>query len=236
MKIQFLIFYILLFLPQNLVSQGNEYLEAKVASENGLHQKAVQLLNNYISRYSNDSKALFLRAQSNLELKNYKLVIMDLTQIKSTYHGDILIMQARANAGLANSKLSIEQLDRYLQSTKKLPEPIVKSYLEFQELKKTKAWESLWVNERYSKKEQLLNNAIYAIKSKRTLEAKDRLDELIRRYSRSHEALYLRGKILLDEKDFSNALKDFENAVKLKDEQLEYKCALANCYAKLRKR
>jgi len=235
MRINILIIVALFFLPLDLLSQGNLYLEAKVASESNLHEKAVQLLNNYLTKYPKSSHAIFLRAQSNLELSNYQKVIDDIRLLKTTYHKDILLMQARSNSGLGKKDLSIEQLDKYLQSTKKIPAPVIQSYAEFQQLKQTDHWKSLWANERYTKKEQLLNNAIYAIKSERYAEAEDRLNELINRYSRSHKALYLRGKLLFEKKDYAGALKDFENAVKLEDDELEYQCALAQCYAKLKR-
>ncbi len=233
MKFNLLIFMLLFVCPLGLYSQTNSYLKARVAAENKDYTNALQHVTEYLQNYPNNKAAIFLSAQLNLEVKNYESAANALDKLKENYHDDMLLLIARANAGLGNKDIVFVQLDKYLESTKKLPEPLVKKYPEFELLSQTDRWKKLWEKERYSKKEVLLNNAIYAIKSGKFEEAGERLDELVSRYSRSDKGYYLKAKLLYQKKDFSNAFSTISKAVDLDGEVIDYQCLMADCYTRL---
>jgi tetratricopeptide (TPR) repeat protein len=233
MKLKRLIIILLLVFPLNLFSQGNLYLKAKIVADNNNFTEAIQYVKSYLIDFPDDKRATFLNAKLSIETKNYDEAINELKKLKETYHEDIPILIARANAGLGMKELAFVQLEKYLQSTDKYPEPVIIAYPEFQNLKQSLEWKKLWEKERYSKKEVLLNNAVYAIKSGKYEEANERLDELLSRYSRSDKGYYLKAKLLYQNKEYSKALSTVENAIELDPKVVDYQCLEANCLAKL---
>ncbi len=235
MKLNRLIVILLLAFPLNLFSQGNLYLKAKIAADNNSFIEATQYIKSYLIEFPDDKRATFLNAKLSIETKNFTTAINELNKLKERYHDDIPLMLARANAGLGKNELAFEQLENYLQSTNKYPEPVIKSFPEFQNFKQSEEWKKLWENDRYSKKEVLLNNAIYAIKSGKYEEANERLDELLSRYSRSDKGYYLKAKLLYQNKDYSKALSTIEKAIELEPNTVDYQCFEAGCFTKLGK-
>lgn len=224
-----------MLIPWWALSQNNLYLKAQVAYEQSDFDASSNYLNDYLKEFGSNDKAVFLRAKSNLQLKKYQLVLDDISMLKPGFNDEILLIKARANAGLANSESAIQLLDKYLDSNKKEAEPIILNYPEFQELKANEGWQILWKEERYSKNEMLLNNALYAIKSNKIAEAGDRLDELIARYKRSNEGYYYKGKILFEKKNYTEALKMFENALEIEPDNIDYQLEVAKSNVKLKK-
>lgn len=233
MKLNKLIIILLLAFPWTLFSQGNLYLKAKIAADNNNFSEGLQYLNTYLQDFPDDERAIFLNAKLSLETKNYDEAINELSKLKETFHEDIQLMVARANAGLGRNGLVWMKLENYLQSTNKYPEPVINAFPEFQNLKQAEEWKKLWDQERYSKKEILLNNAMYAIKSEKFEEANERLDELISRYSRSDKGYYLKAKLFYRSKDYSKALSAIEKALELEAKIPDYQCLEANCLVKL---
>ncbi len=231
----YIIIAIIIFFYSQSYAQSNKFVMAKIAFDNKNYEKAEILVDDYCQKYENDKKAIFLRSNIKLELKKYEKALANLSKLKPNFAPNILLLKARANAGLNNNDLAIKQLDEYLSSRKKEPEPIIMSYPEFAKLKKTEEWTQIWKNERYSRKEQSLNNVFYALKTKKYAEANDRLDEFLSKYKTHSYAHYLKSKLLYKDKKYREALKHAEQSVEKDDKSIEYKQLKAKCLTKLKK-
>ncbi|MFN8259058.1 MAG: tetratricopeptide repeat protein [Bacteroidales bacterium] len=219
----------------SLEAQTNNYLNAKLAFEKKQYQKAIDLLNIQLENYPKHKNALLLKIAANLENRNYQACLSDLSKIKVSDTEDYYLLLARANAGLDKKEEAIANLSKYLDSPTKLPENFIKSYIEFSGLKNQKSWDELWKTEHYSTKENILNNAKYAIKSGNYAEAADRLDEYLSKYNQNAEAYFLRGNVYMHFNDAKSALESYNNACKLKPEMTDYTISLANCNNKIQK-
>ncbi len=225
------IIILILLLSNSLLAQNNKYLMAKIEAEQNNYVTAKKLIEEY--RQTDYKPAIFLKAKINIELKQYKQALELLNKLKLHYDSEILLLKARANAGLGKDEPAISQLDKYLSSNKKLAEPIIESFAEFQHLKTSDKWKSLWKNDRYSKKENLLNNVLYAIKSNRYAEANDRLDEILIRYKTNAQAHYLKAKLLFIAQKYKEAYKHADKAVANKSKNIQYQLAKAKCLTKM---
>ncbi len=235
MNYKILIISIFLIISNNTYSQLNKYLLAKVQAENKNYTKAFDLVEDYTEEYPEYKPAVFLKAEILLELKQYEDAISELDKLRDSYNNHILLMKARAKAGLAQNKEAIEILDKYLQSTKKSPEPIICSYPEFEQLKNENDWKNLWKKERYTKKEQLLNNILYAIKTKKYQEAHDRLNAFLDKYKTNAEAHSMKASLLFMDKKYQEALKHAEKACEKDAKNSDFKVLKANILTKINK-
>jgi tetratricopeptide (TPR) repeat protein len=215
--------------------QTNAFLNAKLAYEKMQFGQCLGFLNQYISDFPKYENAVLLRAKTYLELKSYQLALEDISKLKVSSNNEIYLLLSRAYAGASKNELAIEYLSKYLASNTKLPEPIIKSFPEFKALKLNEGWISLWRTIRYTNKEILINNAIYAIKSGNYAEAADRLDECLAKYPRSAEAFFLRGNVYYNSKDYKAAWDSYENALQIEPKFQECILAKANCGNRLGK-
>ncbi len=229
LRIKIIILGLILLANFIAAAQSNPYINAQVAFEKMQYKDAVDYLNLHISVYPKHDKSILLRAKSFIELGNYQLALEDISKLKVSGNNEIYLLLARANAGMGKNDLAFEQLDKYLGTNTKLPEPVIKSFKEFQALKTSDKWSTLWKAEHYTNKEIILNNAKYAIHSGNYAEAADRLDEYLLKYTRSPEAYYLRGNIYYYSKDYKLASEFYESALKLEPEFQECLLAHANC-------
>ncbi len=219
----------------SLTAQSNGYLMSKVAYENNRYLEAQKLVQNYCSQYPDDKRAKLLNAKIDIELQQYGRALRVLAELKPNVAPDILLLKSRANAALGRNVKAVEQLNKYLLSRKKLPEPIIKSYFEFSNLKTTIQWKELWQKERYTNKEQMLNNIFYAIKTAKYEEANDRLDEFLSKYKTNSYAHYLKSDLLYKNKKYREALKHSTKAVDKNAKDISYKALKARCLTKLGK-
>jgi len=224
-NVYIIVFAISLLLPSILNGQTNSFINAKIAYEKGLYGQAVQLLNEHLSSFPKHDKALELRSESYLQTNKYQMALDDINKLKVSANNNINLLYARAYAGLQKNDLAIDYLNKYLGTTTKLPEPIIKSFPEFQALKKSEPWSNIWKSERYTNKEIILNNAKYAIKSGNFAEAADRLDEYLAKYTKSAEAYYLRGNIYFNAKEYKQAWDCYDKGLKINPN--DEKCLLA---------
>ena len=235
LKIKIFTIGFILLLQGIVTGQSNAFLNAQVAFEKKQYKEAVEYLNMHISAYPKYYNSILLRVKSLLELGNYQLALEDISKLKVASNDEFYLLSARALAGVGKIDPALEQLDKYLGTSTKLPEPVIKSCKEFQTLKSTEKWLALWKTERYSNKEIILNNAKYAIQSGNYAEAADRLDEYLLKYTRSAEAYYLRGNIHFQSKEYKSAFELYENALKLEPKFQECILAQAHCENKLGK-
>jgi len=235
LKIKILTIGFIILLHGIVSGQSNAFLSAQVAFEKKQYKEAVGYLNIHISAYPKHNNSIVLRSKSFLELGNYQFALEDISKLKVSSNDEFYLLSARAYAGDGKIDLALEQLDKYLGTSTKLPEPVIKSFKEFHILKSTEKWLALWKTERYTNKEIILNNAKYAINSGNYAEAADRLDEYLLKYTRSAEAFYLRANIYFQSKDYKSALAFYENALKVDPKFQECILAQANCENKLGK-
>jgi len=78
---------------------------------------------------------------------------------------------------------------------------------------------------RISSYENLLNELWFDIKYKNYNEALNKIDEVLKKNNRKHYLFYLKGKILLLNKDTLGALKNFSEAYNLKKNEKKYICS-----------
>lgn len=223
------------FVSGLVIGQTNPYIQAQILFDKKQYKQAVELLNLHIATYPKHGKSIKLRAESNIELRNYQLAIDDISKLKYTEFDDTYLLLARAYAGIQKNDLAFENLNKYLSTNTKIPEPDIKSYPEFQLLKSNNTWVNLWKTDRYTSKEIILNNAKYAIKSDNLAEAADRLDEYLIKYTRSAEAYLLRGNIYYENNEFKLASDCYEKALKIEPKDEACLLAQAQCNNKLHK-
>lgn len=235
MKVKLLIVSILFVFPFCVVAQNNQFLKGKIALEQEKYSEAVTFINNFLNENTKNDEALLIRAKAYLELKNYHEALNDLSSLKRDNKDEISLLKARIYAGLGDMKQAMQFLDKYLGTSKKLPEHMIQSYPEFQQYESSPSWNALWTTEKYSNKELLLNNVYYALKTGKKAEADDRLNELLKRFKNSDEAYYLKGNLLYDDKKYSEAQSFFEDAVKMRPDNIDYQVGLAKCNTKLKK-
>jgi tetratricopeptide (TPR) repeat protein len=215
-------------------SQENSFLKAKAAFEKSEFKLASNLLGIHLEMYPKHQEARILRAKSNINISNFQEVLDDLTQLKVSGNFDILLLQARAYAGLGNTKQAVEKLNNYLNTGNKISDKIIKSFPEFNLMKNSAEWNDLWKKAAYSEKEKIFIDASYALTSGRLDEAADRFDTYLEKYKTNAEAYYLRAKLYYDKMEYKNALNYFESAINL-NPSAEYKLGKANTLLKLKK-
>lgn len=234
MKIKLVLFLVLL-LCFNMQAQNNLIVKAKIAFENKEFEIAEENLESFIIKYPKNKQAILLLAKTNIELGDYNQAVSYLKEIKTTFHNSVILLEARANAGLGNNDVALIQLDSYLKSNKKISEKEIFNIKEFAQLKKLPRWNIIWEKDRYSNKEKMLINIEYAIKTGKFDEANERLDIFLSKYKRNSKAYYLKAELLYDMKNFKESAKMIQEAIELDSKKLDYKLTGANCLMKLKK-
>lgn len=232
MKIK-LIFFLVFLLSFKLHAQNNLMVKAKIAIANKDFEMAEKHLEKFLLDYPANKQALFLLAKSNIELNHYNEAVKNLDKLKVTYHDDVILFEARANAGLGKPEIALIQIDNYLKSNKKIPEKEIFNIKEFESLKKLPRWKAIWENDRYSTKEEMLINVEYAIKTGKIDEANERLDIFLSKYKRSSKAYYLKAELLYKAEEFKEALSSINEAIELDIKEINYLLTKANCLMKL---
>jgi tetratricopeptide (TPR) repeat protein len=195
-----------------VLAQENSFLRGQAYFEKNEFKQANDYLSIHLSNFPKNQEARILRAKASLSFANYSQALEDLSYVKSSKNTEVLLLEARANAGMGNNKIVFEKLSQYSLGSNKIAEEIIKAYPEFVMLKSSKEWMDLWKNWKYSEKEMSLIDIRYAIKSDRKEEAADRLDLFLGKFKSNSEAYYLRGKLFSEKKDYKDALQNFEQA------------------------
>lgn len=175
------------------------------------------------------------KAISDYNRENYKQALEGfefLAKRELTYAS---INMAKCYARLNDFDNALKYLEIHLRRKAKQTKASLKLEPAFTELKKTKVWEKLWLNDWYSDEENQIGDAIYNYNHQNYIDALDILDGLILKNEKNDEAYYLRAKTLAAIENYKNAFKDIKQAFGLNRKNEDYILLYAEIAEKLKK-
>jgi len=236
MKTKVIMIIIIVFFTNIIMySQKNKYLLSKIAYEKADFTKSFEHINNFIVEYPKNEKALSLKIDILFKLNNYTEVKENILLLNKYKNKDYYLLLSRAYAGLSNQKKTLENFKLYMKTRFKKSEAIIKSYKEFDILLKNKDWVNIWKKDMYSNREKLINNAEYAFNIKNYPEAEVYIDKYLLKYKKSEKAYYMKALINFKNKDYKNALKNYEKAINIESNSNKINLAYATCLIELKK-
>ena len=227
-----IVIVLMFFFATNIFSQENKYLLSKQAYEKANYSEALSYLEKFITKYPKNKKALSLKNEILFKNRNYADAKKNILELNKNQNKDYYLLLARAWAGLNNKNAAIANLKLYMQTRHKKSEEIIKSYVEFDILTKNSEWVNIWKKDMYSRRERLLNNAIYAYSIKNYSEAQIYLNEYLNKYKQTANAYYINAKINFIKGNYKIASVDFKKAINLTSNNhkinLDYAICLIN--------
>jgi tetratricopeptide (TPR) repeat protein len=197
----------------------------------------IKKINAFVYYQDYDSALIYLQKAMILSPDDYKLYIIK---------GDILLNKKNPNGALNNfltaekikpesCKFKLAQayslLKKYAKTYEILNDLLkqrkttlynIKKNKNFEKFLDTKYWDKLTTNFKFSSYESLLTDIDFDIKYKNYDDALDKIDQFLEKSSRRHYLYFLKGKILLQIQDTAAAMKSFENAYRIKSNNINY--------------
>jgi len=211
---------------QNLAQKSdNNLLLAQAAEIEKNYTKAIENYSQIIENKSvNDIAEIHrLRGLCFFKIGNSQSAISDFEEAeKLEKSGEALFHLAQVYAYNLNAEQASKMLTMNLESaTKKDNSEILKDSC-FEKINRTKAWRELWQQQWYSKTEQLLQEARYAVVNKNYTDALSIFDQVLKTNKNKHEIYALRAEMYEIQHDYRNAALDYELAFKLKPSKIDY--------------
>ena len=234
-KILFII--IALFWSKDAKSQDAKYyyFSAYANFQNNKNLDALNFIDIAIDTEPNNYIYYLLKgniffAESNFEAANNCYLIAE--KIKPN---TATLNLAYSYSNLSNSDSSIYFLKQYLNKTDKL------SYFEiyydekFKNISNTKNWNLLWEKNWYSDIYTELNDAKYDFKYAKKIEALEKVNLIIKKQNKFADAYFFKAQILVDAKNYQEAIKYFSKAIELKPNNSEFYFQRALAYSEIKK-
>jgi tetratricopeptide (TPR) repeat protein len=231
---KYIILIFVLGISINIIGQ-NAYLTGKINYEKGLYVQSVQDLDKYIAIRPNDKQAYFYRAKAKVALQQYESAIQDFSKLNTKKNHEADLFLARAYAGINNEQKATDYLKKYLKSRNKLPEEKIIDFPEFGNIADTQAWEDVWAQNWYSKKEILLQEAENELAAENYQRTETLLNEYVLKYKENPQAFYLKAKLSVIRKNDKEALAYIDKAIVLDKGNKEYLLTKAQAEFRLKK-
>lgn len=230
---RFLSVLILISICSLTVSQNNEdhlYINAKIQYDNKNYTKAIQFLNEILTENDKDPKIYIKLGDCYKNLSDYELAVENYANAVTLKENIGLYKIAQVYSLNKEAQKSTEYLKEFLQTNDKLSEQEIKSDPELKTIENTREWNILWKNEFYSSYEKKLSEAKYLISYEKYDDAYEILDNLLYKNKNRHQAIVLRADLLMLNKEYKNAAKEYSKASEIKRKNLTYKEKAANAY------
>jgi tetratricopeptide (TPR) repeat protein len=207
-------------------AQSQDFNEIYALSDAAFHYKNYEQAKIFYSKAivlkPNMAELYIKRGNSNYEEKMFDAAILDYKTALSLNNSTANYKISQCYAQTGNAAKACEYLELYLKSSDKITESEIKLNEAFSNIKNTKEWNKLWKNEYYSSFEKTYSEVLYQSSRNNDVEALEIIEEYLNKNSKKHEALELRGDILMKLKDYKNAEKTYSSALKLKPNNSEY--------------
>ena len=224
-KISITIILVLIIIG-NIFSQESIYLEKIFKADAQFHYKNFEIAENLFSEAINikNNNALIYIKRGNcfLAQRNYDKAIKDYKSAILLKNNIAIYKIARTYSLANNSVKACEYLNKYLKTKGKFSQSEIKMDTAFSNIENTKEWNNLWRNEFYSSYEKALEEAKYQMFRDKDEEALVIVNKILSKNKKRHEALEIRGDILIKFKDYKAAAKNYSEAYKIKSRNSNY--------------
>jgi len=198
------------------------------------YSSAIEYFTTSITQNTVDYQDYLYRGKSYLNTNQFSKAITDFKMAENLKTGCANYYIAECYASLKKQDSSVFYLKENLSSNFKTTKSEILTDIFFDGIENTEEWINFLKEDNFSSQDLLLNDAEYALKKERYIEALDIVNQIINKNKRKHQAIALKGEIYCAMSDYKSAAECFEKAIEI-IKNTDYIESLALCYSKLEK-
>lgn len=227
-----ILFIILICFGANAQTENEHWLKGLASLQRKAYKEAVDEFDKAIKANNDEYQYYLNRGNTYFRLKDYSKAKNDFTKASQLekYSGSLGLAMISAQTG--KTELAIKYLEDHLSSEFRVPEREIKLNKAFENIEDSRKWVELWKKDWYSSFEKLQRDIDYLIKDEQYLQAIDRVDVYISKYSEKAEAYALKGRINYARGKIREAELDFTKAVSLDPKNPLFRKKRAGVYTK----
>lgn len=217
--IKYIIFKISLFLfigYSSIFAQKNAdtlYIKALSQYNYSFIDSSLQTINYAISINPKNILALKLKADIFFTLNNYIDALETFKSINELKNGTLDYEIVQCYSMLNEKDKAFDALKKYLQNSDKKFHSYIKLDKNLENIKNTKEWNAIWLEDWHSKYESSIFDAEYLISKKQYYQAIEHLTDVIDKKPKSHKAYFLRAIALENINNYRAAINDLNIAI-----------------------
>ncbi len=235
--VKILLFFELLFNVNSIFSQTSisYFFKTLAFSEYKQYDSALLYIDSAILQEPNNYVFILQRGKIKMKQNNFTSAIVDFKRAEKIKNYSATYFLAQSYSYLFKPDSALFYLQKYMRYYNKKLKPEIVLDTAFNNISKSAEWKDFWQKKHYSEAEIMLQDVQYDYKQFQVVEALVKVNEIIKTYKKYDEALFFKGVILYDGKNYKQAVRFFSKAIKYNAHKSDYYLYRGRAYARNKK-